>query len=59
MKNQYSDSMEEITGITDEDAHDIGIIPNMISRASKEGLTLLQVQLKVFLRYVEIRLNDK
>ena len=59
MKTQYSDSIKEIAGITEEDAREIGMMSGIIANASPDGLKLLQIQIKIYLRYIEKRLNDK
>lgn len=57
-KKQYSDSMREITGISDNNAAELGIVPGIIACANEAGLKLLQVQFKVYNRYIKKRLNE-
>ena len=57
-KKQYSDSMKEITGMTEENAKEVGEILGIIANANEEGLKLLQVQIKVFSTYIEKRLEE-
>lgn len=57
-KEQYSESMKEITGISEAEVKQMGIIPGVIANASDAGLRLLQVQFKVFSAYIEKRLKN-
>lgn len=59
MKDQYSQSMREILGINEEDAQKIGAIPKIIAVASKDGLILIQSQLKIYQKYIEKRLIER
>ena len=57
-KKQYSDSMKEVTGMTDDNAEEVSVILRIISSANKDGLKLLQVQIKIFSTYIEKRLEE-
>lgn len=56
-KRQYSETMKEVTGISEDDAQELGLIPRIIANSSEAGLRLLQVQFKVFNAYIEKRLE--
>ena len=58
-KKQYSESMKEVTGISDEDAKHISLIPSIIANSNDEGLRLLQIQFKVFTRYIKKHINER
>lgn len=57
-KEQYSDSMKEITGMTGDNAKEVSEILGIIANANEDGLKLLRVQIKVFSTYIEKRLEE-
>ena len=56
-KQKYDLALKEITGLSNQDADEVGSVLRAINSANKKGLKLLRTQLKVYLRFIDLLLK--